>query len=199
MKRTLLILVIILVGLFNLQAQKMDVGTNFLSLGIGPSTSYNNYTAIGMPAVRVSFDHGLKKIGPGVLTLGGALGFFNEHYNSTVGWWDNSGYHTQPYRANWSYFVVDFRVGYYYNFKDLGIPDLNAYAGIGSGLRYQIFSDNYVGNGTASSRPVNDESQAQFQFAIYGGANYFVTKRIAFFTEFGYDISWFTAGVTFQL
>ena len=197
MKRTLLILAIILTGLFNVQAQKMDVGTNFLSLGIGPAYSYTGYNAVALPAVRLSFDHGLKKIGPGVLTLGGSFGFFSEHYKSTTGWWDLSGHHVQDFKATWSYFVVAFRVAYYYNFKDLGIPDLNAYAGIGSGLRYCIYNNNY--SGPSDSRPIIDESGAAFHMAAYGGANYFVTKKIALFTEFGYDISYFTAGVTFQL
>lgn len=196
MKRILLITVIILTGLFNVHAQKMDVGTNFLSLGAGPSTSYNVYHAVGMPAIRISFDHGLKEIGPGVLTLGGSLGFFAEHYSNSYAWWDLSGYHTQTYKANWIYFVAAFRVGYYYNFEDLGIPDLNAYAGIGSGLRYHTYSDNYTG--PANYKPTSTAG-AEFHMAVYGGANYFVTKKIALFTEFGYDICPFTAGITFHL
>lgn len=197
MKKTIIVLAIILTGLFNVQAQKMDVGTNFLSLGVGPAYSYTGYAAIALPAVRINFDHGLKEIGPGVLTLGGSLGFFTEHYKSIQGWWDLNGYHTSDYRANWTFCVAAFRVGYYYNFKDLGIPDLNAYAGIGSGLRYMIYSDNF--SGPDDKKPIRDESGAQFHMAAYGGANYFVTKKIALFTEFGYDISYFTAGATFQL
>ena len=153
-----------------------------------------------MPAIRLSFDHGLKEIGPGVLTLGGTLGFFNEHYNykGTYTWWDGTTFRTQSdFRANWTYFVMVFRVGYYYNFKELGIPDLNAYAGIGSGLRYAVYSDNFAGADTYNI--IHDESHAQFHMAAYGGANFFVTKNIAFFTEFGYDICPFTAGVTIQL
>lgn len=81
MKKLVFSLTIMIASIYGIQAQKMDVGTNFLSLGAGPSSSYNGYQAIGMPAIRLSFDHGLKEIGPGVLTLGGTFGFFNEHYN----------------------------------------------------------------------------------------------------------------------
>jgi hypothetical protein len=178
-------------------AQKMDVGTNFLSLGIGPRTSYNAYHTTGMPAVRVSFDHGFKKIGPGVLSLGGSLGYFAEHYKNTYGWWDLYGYHVQTYKANWNYFILAFRVGYYYNFKELiDMSNLNAYAGIGSGLRYHTYNDDYIG-------PINntpdEASGAKFHMAAYGGINYFLTKKIAVYTEFGYDISFITLGVTVEL
>lgn len=196
MKKTLWTLAVVFTAIINLHAQKLDVGTNFLSFGVGPSMSYTNYNTVGTPAVKIAFDHGLKEIGPGVLSLGGDIGFFASHYKGSYGYWENLTYHSGTYKANWLYFIVAFRVGYYYNFKELGIPDLNAYAGIGSGLRYHIYNDDYTGNNNITP---NDVSGADFHMAVYGGANYFVTKKIAFFTEFGYDVCPFTAGVTFQL
>ncbi len=180
----------------SISAQKMNVGTNFFSIGIGPRSSYHSYHTKGTPAIRISFDHGLKEIGPGVLTLGGTFGFFADHYSSTYGWWDNNGYHTQAYKENWMYLLGAVRVGYYYNFKELGIPKLNAYAGIATGARFRIYSDNY--NGPSGFSP-SGNSGAEFHMGAYGGANYFVTKKIAFFTEFGYDFSPITAGVTIHL
>jgi hypothetical protein len=44
------------------------------------------------PAIRLAFDHGFREVGPGTITLGGALGFFNKYYKST--YWDNNGIST---------------------------------------------------------------------------------------------------------
>ena len=191
-------LVILILAVFNtsLFAQKMSEGTNFLSFGVGPRMSYYSVKAIGMPAVRISFDHGLKEIGPGYLTLGGALGFTNYHYSGNYTYWDNLVLKTGTYKENWMVIMAAFRVGYYYNFKELGIPNLNAFAGMASGFRYNIYTDSYTGPGTFTPTDVN---AVNFHMAGFAGANYFVSKKLAFFTEFGYDFSAFTAGITLQL
>jgi hypothetical protein len=194
MKRiTFLIVLFLSISFLNLKAQKMEVGTNFLSLGIGPSTHYSSFHSGGTPAFRIAYDHGFREIGPGTLTLGGSLGFFTAHYDSRT--WDGVSYYNYTWR--WTYIVGAFRLGYYYNFDDLGIPDLNAYAGLGLGLRYVSFSDNY--NGPSQIYHSYDGSNTDFHFALYGGANYFLTKKLAIFLEFGYDISPVTVGATFKL
>lgn len=194
MKKIKLLIIIVLVGtITSLQAQKMDVGTNFLSLGIGPSNHYSGFHSGGTPAFKLAYDHGFREIGPGTLTLGGSLGFFTTHYDSRT--WDGLNYYNYTWR--WTYIVGAFRVGYYYNFKDLDIPDLNVYGGLGIGLRYVAFSDNY--SGPTQYYSAYNGSNTAFHFAFYGGANYFLTKKLAFFLEFGYDISYVTVGVTFHL
>lgn len=180
-----------------LNAQKMDVGTNFLSLGIGPSTPYGFTKSAFTPAMKIAFDHGFKEIGPGYLTMGGALGFFNNHFEGNYTYVDNFILKTAKYKENYLTIMAAFRVGYYYNFKELiNTPQLNAYAGIASGIRYSIYNKSYTG---PDSFAPNGISGARFHMAGYAGANYFVSKNIAFFTEFGYDISYFTLGVTFKL
>lgn len=194
MKKIKLLIIIVLVGMIgNLQAQEMGVGTSFLSLGIGPSNFYGVSHSGGSPALKIAYDHGIKEIGPGTLTLGGSLGFFTSHYDGRT--WDGINYY--DYKWRWTYIVGAFRVGYYYNFKDLDVPDLNVYGGLGMGLRYVSFHDNY--NGPSNYYVKYNGSNMDFHFALYLGANYFLTKKLAVFTEFGYDISYVTVGVTFKL
>jgi hypothetical protein len=174
----------------------MGEGTNFLSIGIGPRSSYHKLNTKGTPAIRLSFDHGIKKVGPGVITAGGGIGFFADHYNSSVSWVDLGGIHSQAYKKNWMYVLAAVRVGYFYNLKELGMPKLNAWAGITSGARFRIYSDDFDGPANVITP---DDSGIEFHPGAFGGASYFVTEKIALFTEFGVDFSPFTAGVTIHL
>lgn len=200
MKKTFLIILVLISGIsINTKAQEMKKGTNFLSLGVGPSLNYYHFSAVGTfggtPAVRVSFDHGFKKVGPGTISLGGLVGSFAKTYKGiyTDGIWP--AVNTYNYTQHYVYLIVAFRAAYYYNFgKLINTPELNAYAGFATGVRQRFYSY----SGPATYRPTY-QGGADFHTAAFAGANYFVTKKIAFFTEFGYDISYFTAGVTFHL
>ncbi len=175
----------------NLIAQEMAVGTNFLSLGVGPSNSYYNFHTVGTPAIRLAFDHGFKKAGPGVISLGGSIGAFTKLYKSY-----NYNQGTRyDYTLHWTYIAATFRVGYYYNFgKLIKAPELNAYAGVGAGILQSFY--NYNGP-YGDNFSYNNESD--FQPELYFGANYFFSKKFALYTEFGYDISYVTLGMTFKL
>ena len=192
MKKILLILVVLMCSItIKLSAQEMIKGTNFFNIGVGPSVNFYSFSSAGTPALKFSFDHGFKKIGPGTLTLGGMLGTFAKSNKGVT----YLNLQNQNYSQHWIYLAAQFRVAYYYNFGDLiKTPELNAYAGFGSGIRQRFYSY----SGPAGYNPAY-EGGIDFQMSAFAGANYFVTKKIAFFTEFGYDISYFTAGVTFNL
>lgn len=179
----------------SLKAQEMEKGTNFLSLGVGPSNNYNSFHSGGTPAIRLAFDHGFKKAGPGVITLGGSLGFFTKFYKGRTSYYNNFQYHDFSYTQHWTYLSAVFRVGYYYNFGELiKAPELNAYAGVGTGILQRFYS--YNGDYAYSS---SYEGGTDFQVNVYFGANYFFSKKFALYTEFGYDISYVTLGMTFKL
>lgn len=199
MKKTLMFLfVAIFCTSISLNAQEMVKGTNFLSLGVGPSNNYalynNNYslyTLGGTPAIKFAFDHGFRKAGPGTISLGGSLGFFTKSYNGNTSY----NYNAFTYTEHWTYFSATVRVGYYYNFgKLIKTPELNAYAGVGVGVLQRFYSYN-------GPYPYNSGYQdgTQLTASVYFGANYFLSKKFAVFTEFGYDISYVTLGVTFKL
>lgn len=189
-----LLFVVIMCTTINLTAQEMVKGTNFLSLGVGPSNNYYGFYSGGTPAIRFAFDHGFKEAGPGTISLGGSLGLFIKYIKS----WNinkNPPFDKFEYTQHWTYLSVVFRVGYYYNFgKLIKAPELNAYAGVGTGILHRFY--NYDGKYEYS---MLYEDGTEFQVNIYFGANYFLSKKFALYTEFGYDISYITLGMTFNL
>ena len=190
MKKIFTVLIVVFSTIsVGLRAQEMSPGTNFLSLGIGPSYNYYHYDYYtgGIPAVKIALDHGFREAGPGTITLGGSLGFFTQFYKNYI-------YKGQSYTQHWTCLSAIFRAGYYYNFKRLKVPELNVYAGVGTGILQRFYSY----NGPSTYDPLHQEGSG-FIVAIYAGANYFLTKKFAFFTEFGYDISYVTIGMTFKL
>jgi len=188
-----LLFVVIMCTTINLTAQEMVKGTNFLSLGVGPSNNYYGFYSGGTPAIRFAFDHGFKEAGPGTISLGGSVGVFTKYYK----YWTtnkNPPYNRLDYTQHWTYLSAVFRVGYYYNFgKLIKAPELNAYAGVGTGILHRFYS--YKGDYVYSSY----EDGTDFQVNIYFGANYFLSNKFALYTEFGYDISYITLGMTFNL
>ncbi len=193
MKKALLLTgVSMLLMLSNVHAQKMDEKTNFLSLGIGPAANYwTTYHSGGTPALRLAFDHGVKKQGPGIITLGGALGYFYKYYDGHY-YYNHSSYN---YKWSWNYISVVFRAGYNYNMEDAGVSNLNVYGGLGAGLLFSSYHDTYSGPGYVPY----DNANTDFIFNLYVGANYFISQKMAIYLEFGYDISYATLGVTFNL
>ena len=163
----------------------LSTGRNVLKNSCG-KLRYDYYTG-GIPAVKIALDHGFREAGPGTITLGGSLGFFTQFYKNYI-------YKGQSYTQHWTCLSAIFRAGYYYNFKRLKVPELNVYAGVGTGILQRFYSY----NGPSTYDPLHQEGSG-FIVAIYAGANYFLTKKFAFFTEFGYDISYVTIGMTFKL
>lgn len=177
-------------------SQGMEEGTGFFSLGIGPSSSYVSYRTSATPAFRISYDKGFRELGPGTLTMGGMVGGFNSTYKDK---WPSIKYNTYyNYKWSWTYIVAAFRLGYYYNFAELDVKELNAYAGLSVGPRLSVFSESY--DGPADSGYIGySNSGFGFHWGSFLGVNYFITPKTAIYTEFGYDISYFTLGVTFNM
>lgn len=191
--KKLTLIAIALVTVYVTQAQEMKQGNNFFSVGIGPSASYWGTYSGGTPAIRLAFDHGFREVGPGTLTLGGALGYFNKYYKST--YWDHNG-NIHNYKWSYNYFSAVFRAGYHYNLSEAGINNMNVYGGLGLGMLFLSFHDTY--DGPDGYIPYNASSN-EFLFNFYAGANYFITSKTALYLEFGYDISYVTIGATFKL
>jgi hypothetical protein len=198
MKQKALLFAISLLLTPSLFSQGMEPGTGFFSIGIGPSTSYISYRTSASPALRLSYDKGFKEIGPGTLTLGGVIGGYTRNYKDA--YFSNKYQTTYQYKRTWTTAVIAFRVGYYYNFAELDVKELNAYGGFSVGPRFFYYNDSYDGP-SDSGYPYWNYSQgaAYFHSAVFLGANYFITPKTAIYTEWGYDISWFTLGVTFNM
>lgn len=192
--KKILLMVVTYFAVYVSQAQEMKTGNNFLSVGIGPSVSYWGTYSGGTPAFRLAFDHGLKEVGPGTVTLGGALGFFNKHSKKIYR--DNNG-NIYNYKWIYNYISAVVRGGYYYNLAEVDIPDMNVYGGLGMGLLFLNFKNTY--DGPYNGYLATNLSGTNFLFNLYLGANYFFNSKTAVYLEFGYDISYVTIGATFKL
>jgi hypothetical protein len=192
MKKQVLILSVLLAfGVLvskNTNAQGMEVGKNNLGIGIG--AGHNWYGSYGgfSPAFRVNFDHGFFNAGPGVITIGGSVGFTRHSYDY------GSGFYYTGYKATWTNIVIASRGAWHYNFGKIWNEKFNAYAGIGLGVRIESYTDNYTG-----TYAIDDNyGGTSLHFATFVGGSYQATEKLGFFAEFGYDITSALIGVNFR-
>lgn len=194
MKKQILILTVLLaVGLLfseNVKAQGMEVGKNNLGIGIGAGRNYYGSLSGFTPAGRINFDHGFFNAGPGVITIGGSVGVSNHSYKYT--YW---GY-TEKYR--WTNFVIATRCAWHYNFGKIGPEKLNAYAGIGLGLRIESYKYSY--DGPYVYDPYYNESDGGVfpHFATFVGGSYQMSDNFGFFAEVGYDVTSALIGINLR-
>ncbi len=187
--KKLIILATLIISFGLVKAQPFDVGTNVLGLGVGLGGHYaawgNGYSST--PALGVSFDHGFKQVGPGIIGIGGYFGYkgMSYHYNYAF-----SNYY---YDEKWTYLIFGLRGTYHYNF-DLD-DKLDLYGGLMlsyNNLSYKETSNNpfYIhNNGTYSS---------YLDFSLFVGGSYYFTDNIAGFMELGYGIAYWTVGIDFK-
>lgn len=192
MKKFFVVFLIFASSLF-LNAQKMEVGNNLLSVGIGPAAGYWGTYSGGTPALRIAFDHGFRKAGPGTLSFGGGLGFFNKYYKNYY-WYAGNTY---SYKWSYTYFAPVFRLGYYYNLSEADLDALNVYGGLGIGMLFWNVKETY--SGPKDGYIPYSGGSSEFLFNLYFGANYFISSKTALYLEFGYDITYVTIGATFKL
>jgi hypothetical protein len=192
MKKQVLILAVLLAfGLLfskNTNAQGMEVGKNNLGIGLGLGRNY--YSGLGgfTPAMRLNFDHGFFNAGPGVITIGGSVGFSRHTYDYGY------SYYYSSYKATWTNIVIATRAAWHYNFGKIGNEKFNAYAGIGLGVRIESYRDNYSG-----PYAIDDNyGGVNGHFATFVGGSYQATEKLGFFAEFGYDITSALIGVNFR-
>lgn len=180
MRKILLLIIVVFVGI-SAYSQKMTTSNSIFGIGIGPSYNYIGITGFGSPAVRFTFEKGLWEIGPGTLALGAQAGTYFQVYKSS--WYDASYFTLSPAA----------RASYWYNFGQLNLPKLNAYAGSSLGLRF------VMGGYTTKNTWVSptDHSGVYPHFGAFLGANWFLNEKTAAFVETGYDVSWGTIGFNF--
>ncbi|SIS99090.1 hypothetical protein SAMN05421766_106136 [Zobellia uliginosa] len=156
-------------------AQEFEVGSNVINAGIGLGGYYGGYnTSTESPVFSASYERGVWDMpGPGVISLGGYLGYKRFTYDSSF---DNYDY-------SWSYTTIGARGAYHYTGFD--IDNLDVYGGVMASMR--IYSgDNYS---DLNSRPGAS--------AFVGGRWYF-SDSFAGFAEAGYGSSFLTLGVSFR-
>ncbi|MDO7877770.1 hypothetical protein Q5H93_23745 [Hymenobacter sp. ASUV-10] len=151
-------------------------GTNVLNLGIGFGAVYSYAgTVDASPAFSASFEHGFKQVGPGVIGIGGLVG-----YQSTS---SDLGYGTKFKSSD---LAIAVRGAYHYPVTDA----FDAYAGLGLGFR----SISYEVEGSSSLIAVADYKG--FYSGYFIGGRYFFTDKIGAFGELGYDQALLKVGLS---
>ncbi|HEY4787952.1 MAG TPA: hypothetical protein VIH57_17985 [Bacteroidales bacterium] len=148
-----------------------------LNLGIGfGSAIYASGASSSFPPLSASFEYGVKEgVGPGVIGIGGLLGYTSAKYND--------------FGFNWrtSYTVIGVRGSYH--LVDLA-DKLDAYGGIMLGYSIVSSSGDFGTYSTASSGA---------NFGIFAGARYYLSDKFALMAELGYGFAILNVGVAIKL
>lgn len=176
MKKTVFFYMMFFIGTSLALAQEFNKGTNVINVGLGLGGTYDIYAAPSQsPVISASFERGIWELpGPGVVSLGGYLGFKTYRY-------DNSD--------RWNYTIVGVRGAYHYN--GFNIENLDVYGG--AMVSYNILSydrDVYDGFGSFGSAPGAT--------GFIGGRWYF-SEVFSAFAEAGYGVAYLTLGAALRI
>ncbi len=159
-----------------------DVGTVALNLGIGVGNRYGYGSGfLGgnssiSPALSLSAERGILPLGPGVLGVGVFVGYQGARYD--LGGGDEFKY---------TDLIVTLRGAFHYPVS----PQLDAYGGLGLGLRHAGVS--FKGNSTFDYGAASANELAS---GLFVGGRYFFSESIGAFAELGYDQTYLKVGLT---
>ena len=167
----------------------VDKDTWILNLGIGPCTHpFGNGYGLGIGG-KLSFEKGMWKVGPGVITLGGDFGLSFS--------WRSWTFLEYKLSERWGNLFLAARGAYHYGFN---VKGLDVFGGIPLGLgldnythtgSHGIYTWSEVGGGTHS--PI-------FPYVgVFVGASYFFNNTIGLCGELGYNLTYANIGLVFKL
>ena len=149
-----------------------------LNAGFGAGTPFfGNGNSFG-PAVKFSFEKGMWKAGPGVITLGGELTFSY--------FWNKYG---DGWHENWFNCILGARSAYHYGWN---VKGLDTYAGVPAGIGFCM-------NTHDASLGYHNYAPVYPYFGVFLGASYFITPQFGVYGEFGYNSTYANIGVVFKL
>lgn len=177
MKNLLSFVLMLIISLSALaQGEAFTQGSKVINAGLGLSR-YSYANANFFPPITLSYDQGLMELGPGILGVGGILGYYGSNYK----------YGT--YKWGWRDILVGGRASYHPNF--LVGEKHDVYAVVTVGIDAYSFTSN---------DPFFPESTS-VGLLIGGsvGARYFFSPKFGIFGELGYSFSYLSAGISLKL
>jgi hypothetical protein len=187
-KRLLLRLIVacLLVGNATAQSQPFQEGTTVINAGFGVLSSIGYYSGVSRsPVLSLSGEYGVKKLGPGILGLGLAIGYQSASYSL------NSG--PYYYKDKWATTIFGIRGTYHPDFlcdekyEVYGVLQLTF-----DHFGYKFSSNDPYYNTNLYGR--SNLSNSIRPYLMIGGRYYF-TKSFGAFAELGYDISYLKLGL----
>ena len=178
MKKSIFYLAFFLFTAPMVMAQEFNVGTNVITAGVGVGGSYDVYSSASQsPGFSFTYERGIWDIGgPGVISLGGYLGFKTYKYNYSTS------------RSKWNYTTIGVRGAYHFN--GLEVDNLDVYGGVM--LNYNILSYDHDGINNSGSY------SSGIGATPFVGGRWFFTDNFGAFAELSYGVAYFTAGVAFK-
>lgn len=176
MKKTILFSLFTILSISTIVAQEFSKGTNVINVGIGFGGSYDIYASPSQsPLISASFERGIWEVpGPGVVSLGGYLGYKTYKYSND---------------DRWNYTVIGVRGAYHYT--GLNVENLDVYGGVMASYNILSYDSSFYGGyGSYGNYP---------SATAFVGARWYFTPSISAFAEAGYGVAFFTIGVSFRL
>lgn len=182
-KHFLLVLAILSIHLSG-KTQPFLPGDHVVNVGLGIGSTW--YSGSGyktsFPPLSGTYEYGITELGPGILGIGGYLGFSSYK-------WEES-YTGTTYGWKYSSTIIGARGNYHYNF----LEQLDTYAGLMLG--FNVISSKATGDWPAAYN--YSASGSSFAWSMYVGGRYYFTDSFAAFLELGYGITWLNIGVAFK-
>jgi hypothetical protein len=180
---SVLLLVISVISTINAKAQTYQVGTNVVSFGVGLGSSIAGYTyGSQTPGISLQYERGVWEAGPGVISLGGYIGFKGYKYSYT-----SPG---ESYTEKWNYTIVGARGAYH--FTGLDVENLDVYGGLM--LAYDDLNYSSSGSGGFSSTNYGSD----LSLTAFVGAKYFFAGDLGAFAELGYGVAFLNVGLSYK-
>ena len=176
-KGSILLVTLLLAAIVSVKAQVYEKGTNVVSAGVGLGSSIVSSYGSQTPGISLQYERGVAEAGPGVISVGGYLGFKSYKYNYGSG-----------YSYKLKYTIVGVRGSYH--LTQLNVENLDLYGGLM--LSYNIVS---VSDNTGSSGSSYGSAAG---FSAFVGGRYYFAKTLAVFAELGYGVSYLNLGLALK-
>jgi hypothetical protein len=165
-------------------------GNNVLGVGLGLGSSYGSFTyGRQSPALNVQYERGIWPLGPGVISLGGYLGYKRYQYSANY-------YGGYTYSQKWNYTIIGLRSAWH--LQQLGGKELkkwDLYSGVM--LSYNVLNYSYADNDPYWDY-AGDAYGSGAGFAGFLGARYFFNGHFAAMGEVGYGIAFLNLGMAYK-
>jgi hypothetical protein len=158
-----------------------NAGDNAIGVGFGVGAAHTYGLAdVYSPAFIVNYEHGIvDELGPGTLSVGGEFGFQTSRYDYVGG-----------YRAHWTTLTFALRGIYHLTLLKDKNNKFDPYGGLALGFYAVNYTNDYPG-------PKDSYSSAPL-VAPFVGAKYNFSKAVGAWTELGFDVAIFKAGLNFN-
>lgn len=159
-----------------------SVGDRTLATGLGLGLTYDYISGTSIPPTFVViYDQGYKAgIGPGVIGLGGIIGYKSAYYN-----YGNSGLD-----ARWTNLLIGARGSYHLPLGE-GLEKVDLYGAVMLGLRFSRYCNEYL----TLAGDDDEYSHVRLASGLAVGARYHITASVGAWVELGYDVALLKFGV----